>query len=56
MQKQQIQWIPIDKINPLFEARVSNVFLERMRKINPSLQLMIYFSPLKRYQTKIVIY
>lgn len=36
--RQEIQWIPLDKINPLFEARVSDAFIKRMRKTKTSLQ------------------
>ena len=36
--QQEIQWILLDKIKPLFEARVSKAFIRRMRKTKTSLQ------------------
>lgn len=36
--QQEIQWILLDQINPLFEARVSKAFIGRMCKTKTSLQ------------------
>jgi len=52
MQKQKIQWIPLNKINPLFEAHVSNAFLERMRKIDPSLQTYDFLLTVEKVPNK----